>query len=154
MRDDPALGREDTPMIPTASSSDRSNAGLDLPALGLRLAPVLADLTFPARRWQVVAVSDLYGCDGVTRGLVDRLPERTYSSLGDLVGVLAAVLSGRTVPPSPVVPAQRPARAAVPPARAGRSGTRPVPVAPAAPAMAPASLGAHRRPTRAPVASV
>jgi hypothetical protein len=94
-----------------------------------RLGWVLADLVYPARRWQVLAVSDLYGVDAATRALLEQLPERRYHSLGEVVGVLTAVLVGRPVaavgtagtPPSPpttrrpVAGPPAPARPAVPP---------------------------------------
>lgn len=61
-----------------------------------RIAPVLRGLAFPAHRWQIVTEGDLYGCDGVTRELLVRLPEHRYQSVPEVVGVLAAVLAGRT----------------------------------------------------------
>lgn len=71
-----------------------------VPELHARIGPVLGDLAFPAERWQAVTEGDLYGVDGVTRSLIGRLPERRYGSLAELIHVLAAVLTGRTVPPA------------------------------------------------------
>ncbi|GAA4934783.1 DUF2795 domain-containing protein [Actinomycetospora succinea] len=62
-----------------------------------RLAAVLGDLVFPADRWQVLTAAEMYGVDTVSRTLIERLPERRYHSLGEIVAVLAAVLSGRPV---------------------------------------------------------
>ncbi|MFC5137395.1 DUF2795 domain-containing protein [Actinomycetospora rhizophila] len=62
-----------------------------------RLAAVLADLAFPSDRWQVLTTAEMYGVDTVTRTMLERLPERRYHSLGEVVAVLAAVLSGRPV---------------------------------------------------------
>lgn len=76
-----------------------------------RVAPVLADLEFPARRWQVLTVADLYGVDTATRSLLELLPERRYHSLAEVAGVLAAVLvrppAAAAPAPAPPVPATR-----------------------------------------------
>jgi hypothetical protein len=84
---------------------------------GLRdvLAAVLDDLVFPARRWQVLTAGDLYGVDTTTRGLLELLPERHYSSLAEIAAVVTAVLAGRPVtavgrasrPPTPPVASRR-----------------------------------------------
>ncbi|MDD7942544.1 DUF2795 domain-containing protein [Actinomycetospora lutea] len=103
-----------------------------------RLAAVLGDLTFPADRWQVLTTADMYGVDTVTRTMLERLPERRHHSLGEVVAVLAAVLSGRPVAAvgqagPPRVPHTAPRRGPVvaqtvrPVARpAGRRPVRPV----------------------------
>lgn len=62
-----------------------------------RLSAVLGDLVLPAHRWQVLTSAEMYGVDTVTRTLLERLPERRYHSLGEVVAVLAAVLAGRPV---------------------------------------------------------
>ena len=109
---------------------------------GLRdvLAAVLDDLVFPAHRWQVLTTGDLYGVDTATRGLLELLPERRYSSLPEIVAVVTAVRAGRPVaavgqasrPPMPPV---APGRGPVP--TAGRQvvrtpARRPVPTTPVA----------------------
>lgn len=102
-------------------------------ALHQRLSGILGGLAFPAPRWQVVTEAEWYGCDGVSRSMLDRLPDRTYASLPDLVAVLAAALNSRAAA-APAV-AQRPprlpapVRAAVPSpaAPAGRPVARPAP---------------------------
>ena len=113
-----------------------------------RIAPVLRGLAFPAHRWQIVTEGDLYGCDGVTRELLARVPEHRYQSLPELVGALAAVVAGRTPdrpgpvrlpphrrrsgPPSPTPPAGEPVDAPARPAP-----VRPAPVPPAVPPRRP-----------------
>jgi hypothetical protein len=82
-------------------------------ALAERLVPILRDVPFPARRWQVVTAGELYGCDGVSRELLARLPDAEFSTPQDLLGVLSSVLSGRSLPVRPVrAPARVPHRPA------------------------------------------
>ena len=114
--------RDDRPARGT-SPADGNGA-----ALQERLGAVLADLAFPARRWQVLAVSDLYGVDTATRALLEQLPERHYHSLAEIVGVLAAVLVGRPV--AAVGTAGEPPR---PPATRRPLAGDPAPVHPAVP---------------------
>ncbi len=85
--------RHDRPIAGTSSL-----AGVSGVALLERLGAVLADLRFPARRWQVLTVGDLYGVDTATRGLLELLPERRYHSMAEVAGVLAAVLAGGAHP--------------------------------------------------------
>jgi hypothetical protein len=115
------------PAIPGLTLRDTSPA-----ALAERLAPILRDVPFPARRWQVVTGGEMYGCDGVTREILARLPEAEYATPQDLLGVLSAALTGRPLP------AAVPGRGAVPPARAARPG---------APARVPHRRVAARRPS-------
>ena len=56
-----------------------------------KLTAVLADLEFPAFRWQVVACAHAYGADGLSRCQIARLPERQY---GDLSEICAAIVRG------------------------------------------------------------
>ncbi len=49
------------------------------------LAVVLADLTYPAKPWQIVAVAESYGADGYTIAGLYRLPVASYTSLGHVV---------------------------------------------------------------------
>lgn len=107
--------------------------------LAERLVPVLRDLPFPARRWQVVTAGDLYGCDGVTRELLVRVPEGEYATLNDLISALAAVLAGRPVPVS------APMRGPLPRPRPGHPGAA-LPGRPVAPARAPHRAVPARRP--------
>ncbi|MDL5157869.1 hypothetical protein [Actinomycetospora termitidis] len=87
-------------------------------ALAERLVPVLRDLPFPARRWQILTAGDLYGADNVTRELLARVPEAEYATLPDVLNVLSAVLTGRPLPVTPAmrgpVPAPRTARPGAP----------------------------------------
>ncbi|WP_433801390.1 hypothetical protein [Actinomycetospora sp. CA-084318] len=107
-------------------------------ALAERLMPILRELPFPARRWQILTAGDLYGCDTVTRELLGRVPEADYASASDVLGVLAAVLGGR---PLPVTPAMR---GPVPAGRAARPGA--VPGRTPVPARMPHRALAARRP--------
>jgi hypothetical protein len=107
-------------------------------ALAERLLPILRELPFPARRWQIVTAGDLYGCDTVTRELLGRVPEADYAGAADVLGVLAAVLTGRPLPVTPTM------RGPVPAGRAARPGA--VPVRPDAPARVPHRALAARRP--------
>lgn len=110
----------------------------EVAGLAERLAAVLGDLTFPALRWQVVTAGDIYGVDTVSRGLIQRLPERRYHSLGEVVAVLAAVLAGRPVAAvgqagPPPIPRVSPRRIPAPAGRVARPGARrPVPSTPVA----------------------
>lgn len=102
-----------------------------------RLAAVLGDLAFPADRWQVLTTAEMYGVDTVTRTLLQRLPERRYHSLGEIVGVLAAVLAGRPVAAvgqagPPRLPRTAPRRGPVTAATPARP-VRPVPHRPVRP---------------------
>lgn len=85
-------------------------------ALAARLAPILGDVPFPARRWQVITAGDIYGCDAVTREIIARLPEAEYATAQDLLGVLSAALTGRPLPIT------SPMRGSAPAGRSARPG--------------------------------
>ncbi|MCD2193865.1 DUF2795 domain-containing protein [Actinomycetospora endophytica] len=101
------------PAVPGLTLRDTSPA-----ALAERLVPVLSELPFPARRWQVITAGEIYGCDGVTREILARLPEAEYATPQDMVVVLSAALTGRPLPVTSAArgaaPAGRPARPGVP----------------------------------------
>jgi hypothetical protein len=98
--------RPGAPLVPGLTLRDASPA-----ALAERLVPILRDVPFPARRWQVVTAGEIYGCDGVTRELLARLPEAEYATPQDLLGVLSAVLTGRPLPVTPAMRGVAPGRA-------------------------------------------
>lgn len=52
---------------------------------------VLAELDFPARRWEILTEADIYGADIVTTRRLRRLPprEQPYRDLGDVLDTLA-----------------------------------------------------------------
>lgn len=77
-------------------------------ALHQRLAGAFAGLAFPAARWRAVTEAEWYGCDGVTRSMLERLPTRTYVSFPDLVNTLATVLAGPAAPAPQATAARRP----------------------------------------------
>ncbi|MEJ2860877.1 DUF2795 domain-containing protein [Actinomycetospora flava] len=81
----------------TAQPGQPASSSPDPSGLPDRLAAVLGDLALPAHRWQVLTTAEMYGVDTVTRTMLERLPERRYHSLGEVVAVLAAVLAGRPV---------------------------------------------------------
>jgi hypothetical protein len=58
---------------------------------------VLAELTFPAQRWEILTQADMYGVDGVTRERLRMLPSRStpYRDMQDIIDALEA-LSGQT----------------------------------------------------------
>lgn len=49
---------------------------------------VLADLTFPARRWQAIAEAQHYGAPGASVTELFGLPLRSYLGIEDIVGEL------------------------------------------------------------------
>jgi hypothetical protein len=51
---------------------------------------VLADLTFPAQRWEILTQADMYGVDGVTRERLRLLPTRSapYRDMQDIIDAL------------------------------------------------------------------
>ncbi|MER5673705.1 hypothetical protein [Pseudonocardia alni] len=57
-------------------------------ALVAAVRPVLAGLSFPAQRWQVLAEADAWGAPGVLRRVLADLPVGEYA---DLTAVLGAV---------------------------------------------------------------
>jgi hypothetical protein len=84
------------PSVPDTTPADRGRDGTDRiwpnprtaaprpapsPMLEM-LASVLADLTYPARPWQIVVVAETYGADAHTMARLRRLPAATYPSLG------------------------------------------------------------------------
>jgi hypothetical protein len=123
----PSTPRPVVPAISGLTLRDTSPA-----ALAERLVPILRDVPFPARRWQVITAGEIYGCDGVTREILARLPEAEYTTPQDLLGVLSAVLTGR---PAPVT---APMRGGMPTGRPARPG---------APARVPHRAVAARRPS-------
>jgi hypothetical protein len=53
---------------------------------------VLAELTFPAQRWEILTQADMYGVDGVTRERLRLLPSRStpYRDMQDIIDALEA----------------------------------------------------------------
>ncbi|HEX3591299.1 MAG TPA: hypothetical protein VHV74_16895 [Pseudonocardiaceae bacterium] len=51
---------------------------------------VLADLTFPAQRWEIITQADWYGADAVTTHWLRQLPSRAqpYRDIRDLMRAL------------------------------------------------------------------
>lgn len=53
-----------------------------------RLRPVLAGLSFPAQRWQVIAEAEHYGADARTRQELHVLPDARFESYASLLWAL------------------------------------------------------------------
>ncbi|GAA3222759.1 hypothetical protein GCM10017691_09160 [Pseudonocardia petroleophila] len=75
-----------------------------------RIRHVLAGVTFPAAKWQLIIHAEDYGADASTRTDLWGLPAGTYDSVGAVVAAL-----GFTAPP-----ARREYRAAPPAQAAGQ----------------------------------
>lgn len=69
------------------------------------LGRVLAEVRWPASRWQVLAEAEFWGVSGVVREQLSALPDGRYPSLEALLEVLAAVARGRLRTPPPAPPA-------------------------------------------------
>ncbi|GAA4684147.1 hypothetical protein GCM10023215_18560 [Pseudonocardia yuanmonensis] len=62
-----------------------------------RLGHVLAGLSYPAAKWQIIAHADHYGADSVSAGQLWSLPVGTYPdlvSIGVALGLLPPVRPG------------------------------------------------------------
>jgi hypothetical protein len=61
------------------------------------LRVILAEVVFPARRWEIITAADMYGADGGTRQRLRRLPlrDRPFRSLRDVVEALDSALLPR-----------------------------------------------------------
>lgn len=96
------------------------------------LGRVLADLRWPAFRWQVLAEAEAWGVSGVVRNQLVPLPDGRYASVEAVVEILTAAARGRlrAAPPAPAVrpdrlhPAERAAAARRRPVLARRGGRR------------------------------
>jgi len=51
----------------------------------LRLQQVLAGQQFPAERWELIVVADLYGADAFTKSELHALPAVRFRSLADVL---------------------------------------------------------------------
>lgn len=111
--------------------------GANVEHLRENLRRVLADLRWPAFRWQVIAEAEAWGVSGVLHSQLTPLPDGRYPSLEALVEVLVSRDRFRTGPP-PVVPGSPQRRARIDPA----SGAR---VAPPAAGSSPVRVAAARR---------
>lgn len=60
-----------------------------------RIGQVLAGMTYPAAKWQIVAQADHYGADAVTTAQLWSLPAATYADLA-AVCVALGLLPART----------------------------------------------------------
>lgn len=74
------------------------------------LARVLADLRWPACRWQVLTEAEAWGVSGVIRNQLTPLPDGRYASIEAVVEMLSAAAGGRLRTAAPPAPATRPDR--------------------------------------------
>ena len=51
----------------------------------VRLQQVLAGQRFPAERWELIVVADLYGADALTKAELHALPAVRFRSLADVL---------------------------------------------------------------------
>lgn len=73
------------------------------------LARVLADLCWPACRWEVLTEAEAWGVSAVTRNQLTPLPDGRYASIEAVVEMLSAA-GGRPRTAAPPAPATRPDR--------------------------------------------
>jgi hypothetical protein len=52
------------------------------------VAEILADVAYPAEKWQITSCADLYGADVRVRRQLYDLPPRTYTSSDDVLEAL------------------------------------------------------------------
>ena len=57
----------------------------------LRLQQVLAGQEFPAERWELIVVADLYGADALTKSELHALPAVRFRSLADVLHAVERV---------------------------------------------------------------
>jgi hypothetical protein len=86
--------------------------------LSVGIPQILAGLTFPAPRWQVIAQAQYYGAGSDFMLALDRLPTRTYVSASDVVGELSSPPAPPPLPRRTVAPERHGAAAGM----ARRSG--------------------------------
>jgi hypothetical protein len=71
-----------------------------------RIGQVLAGLSFPAARWQVLAQADHYGADSVSRAQLSTLPVHNYPDLAEVLAALGLLVPNgrlRAMRPPPAV---------------------------------------------------
>jgi hypothetical protein len=74
------------------TGSTHGGNGHDARADAQRISQVLANLRYPAARWQVLAEADHYGADSTSRAQLWTLPTGVYDDLSDVLvelGLLA-----------------------------------------------------------------
>lgn len=64
-----------------------------------RLGHVLADVDFPAAKWQLVTHAENYGADATTRDDLWRLPAGEYADLVAVLVALGYVVRAASAPP-------------------------------------------------------
>lgn len=54
-----------------------------------RFSAVLADRSFPLRRWELLVIADDYGLDSRTRTKLAQIPDRPYADAGEVMIALS-----------------------------------------------------------------
>ncbi len=95
-------GAPAVPCPPAASAAPARPSGRRVPpqppeVLLRSVGPVLAGLTFPAQRWQVLAEADAWGAPGVLRRLLAELPSGRYADLDSVVRAVRTVRPRRRI---------------------------------------------------------
>ena len=74
-------------------------------ARGWRLSAVLSELQYPAQKWMIQTVAELYGADVQTRVELHDLPEVTYYHLDEIIAAVER-RNGHAVPDGPPHPTE------------------------------------------------
>jgi len=79
--------------LPTRSDLDQPTGATMTEPTAQSLRSVLAELRFPAERWEIITTADMYGVDAATCELLRRLPLRSkpYRNIQDVVDALESV---------------------------------------------------------------
>jgi hypothetical protein len=79
--------------LPTSSDLDQPTGATMIEPSAQSLRIVLAELRFPAERWEIITTADMYGVDAATCELLRRLPLRSkpYRNIQDVVDALDSI---------------------------------------------------------------
>jgi hypothetical protein len=80
-----------TAYYPKRNDRRRREAAVMDPDPRLRLQQVLAGQQFPAERWELIVVADLYGADAFTKSELHALPAVRFRSLADVLHAVERV---------------------------------------------------------------
>lgn len=95
---------------------------VDLNAIGIR--EVLAGLSFPARRWEIIAEAHYYGADAGCVAELARLPVGVYPNVAAVAGELKQLRAAARMARMSARPPALPARSAAMPARSPATARR------------------------------
>ena len=79
--------------LTTSSDLDQPTGATMIEPSAQSLRIVLAELRFPAERWEIITTADMYGVDAATCELLRRLPLRSkpYRNIQDVVEALESI---------------------------------------------------------------